>query len=55
VGLLGPLGISLMEDLACASTEFCKVSGGDNGSGVAIFVVFVESTSGGASSESEES
>ena len=55
MGLLDPVSFSLMMGLACAFPESREVSGRGDGSGTVFFVVFVESASGGTSSESEES
>ena len=52
-GFLGPVGFSLMEGLNGALSESREVSGGGKGLGTAFSIVFVESASGGASSESE--
>ena len=51
-GLLGPVGFSLREGLTSSFTEFWTITGGGNDSGT---VFFVESVSGGPSSESERS
>ena len=54
VGLLDPVGFSLMGGSTRAFSSR-GASGMGNGSGTVCFEVFVESASGGAPSESEES